>query len=476
MKESNLPKITTAKVEATRPEEKRREGNIRQVMRQKLLNGLVSVFELLNPDTEIDKITKKLETSRNTVDDLSKEAGSFFRGLIPKGIRKETQEAPSHGVQNKILDERERIIRMQEIPKLREKKLSRQGYRNASQGILEEQGSVFRKNRIPYEGTIIENPGDPKRFLGFENLPIVQEVQRAVLQDGGQNLIYEYVENVRYADGKRSEARSDLIVQDIERGLSLNLNELLPFDYTFAPNVLSTIPSATHKDNAQKKIADLKDYTGPTGEKGNFVAELDEMISRVEYGNLTQKGRLLAVLHEVAHSWQKSWKNMGEGGGHAFEMQHGQIVKLVSELLDARLESLRSVGTFETETCREKMVYMESELLKIGVVLHDNKIFVNFPIREEGILNIPFGSNFIPVKSKSLQDAMEVFVAEERDAWAHALKTLRFLRSKGLDLEPQLETLADIKAKIDPCLRSYDEYSSYLMAIQDGDRRFASLQ
>ncbi|MEQ1678406.1 MAG: hypothetical protein ABL876_17050, partial [Chitinophagaceae bacterium] len=64
-------------------------------------------------------------------------------------------------------------------------------------------------------------------------------------------------------------------------------------------------------------------------------------------------------------------------------------------------------------------------------------------------------SGYYIIKSKKLSKFLDEYVADERDAWAHALKTLRFLKRQGLNVEPELESLDDFKNIIYPCLASY---------------------
>ncbi len=62
------------------------------------------------------------------------------------------------------------------------------------------------------------------------------------------------------------------------------------------------------------------------------------------------------------------------------------------------------------------------------------------------------------IKSEKLNELIADYEKEERDAWAHAVRALRFLRKRGIDLEPQLKTLSDFKEVIDPALGSYQRY------------------
>jgi hypothetical protein len=62
---------------------------------------------------------------------------------------------------------------------------------------------------------------------------------------------------------------------------------------------------------------------------------------------------------------------------------------------------------------------------------------------------------------------------DERDAWAHALKTLRYLRRRGIDLEPGMKTLSDFQEYIGPCLDSHQkDIEKQIMMTNDTILRF----
>jgi hypothetical protein len=83
---------------------------------------------------------------------------------------------------------------------------------------------------------------------------------------------------------------------------------------------------------------------------------------------------------------------------------------------------------------------------------------------------------YYPVKSKRLKGEIDSFISEERDAWAHSLRMLRFLRSRGLDVEPGLKTLEDIKKYIDPCLDSYQHSLEKMVSIGESEYRFSRVK
>jgi hypothetical protein len=65
--------------------------------------------------------------------------------------------------------------------------------------------------------------------------------------------------------------------------------------------------------------------------------------------------------------------------------------------------------------------------------------------------------NSFVIRSNKLKPLVEDYVREERDAWAHAIRVLRFFRRQGLDLEPELKTLDDIRDVVHYALGTYQK-------------------
>lgn len=61
-----------------------------------------------------------------------------------------------------------------------------------------------------------------------------------------------------------------------------------------------------------------------------------------------------------------------------------------------------------------------------------------------------------PLSSKEREEFIQVFIAEERDAWAYALRRLRDLRRAGVDLEPELDSNEKLLLRIHSLLFTYE--------------------
>lgn len=313
---------------------------------------------------------------------------------------------------------------------------------------------------------------------------VEQTVVSAHEQVGNQNLIYERISNTLNRQRKTNHAESSLVIQDIETGTTLDLNALLPSDYKFLPRAMdkelfqpdeeSPITGISYK---QEEVADLKDYEMGKSALEDFTERPFYKI--VDYGDLRETGGILSLLHEVAHSWQNKYYHTMEQGGAGFERLYKTVVSLISKLdipkdneqhedpekiweklEKAGVECLDKNGT-EAPTNQEGVINIPNThygLVKLIEMLNlsDSRISQSEREQAQSILaESKSRIRFYPIKSDVLQKVMDTYVAEERDAWAHAIRTVRFLRRKGLNVEPELKELTDFKKVIDPCLSSY---------------------
>lgn len=445
-------------------------------LRQTLLDFLDPVLRKFFDTKKIHKDFENLSKAQEDAKRLSSEAGEFFRSLIPNGLRKpEIEGVPKIGSSNWIM-----ILENMEVLRLLKdevKKLSRKEYRKKKIEILKD--SIHGRERLAVEGEVKET----EKFDGI----VEQTVTNAWGQSGNQNLIYERVSNTLNRPKNRNRAESSLVIQNIESGVSLDLNALLPSGYRYAPQVMdkelyqldpeSAITGVSYK---QKEIADLKDYKMGVSEPEGFAVRPYYRI--VDYGDLRKTGGILSLLHEVAHSWQNKYYHTIEKGRAKFENLYEIIIFFIF-----KLDLSKDNEQYE----EPEKIWMELE--KAGIECLD-KNGLEVPSNEEGVINVPNihynlvqliekinllnpdispqereraesilakskpQIRFYPIKSDVLHNAINNYVAEERDAWAHAIRMVRFLRDKGLDVEPELEKLEDFKAVIDPCLASYQDH------------------
>lgn len=109
-----------------------------------------------------------------------------------------------------------------------------------------------------------------------------------------------------------------------------------------------------------------------------------------------------------------------------------------------------------------------------GVEIDIEKFSDNTKKVEEGEIKTKsiFGEEFI-IRSDRLNQMLEGYEKGERDAWAHAIRVIRFLRKQGVDLEPQLETLDDFKDIIGSCLETYQRSVEDMIISSERGVRFA---
>lgn len=462
-------------------------------LREKLLDFLDPVLRKFFDTKEIGKDFEKLGEAQEDARQLSSEAGEFFRSLIPDGLRKpEIDGVPKVGSSNWIM-----MLEHTEAFKLLNdevRKLSRKEYRGKKKEILKD--SIHGREKLAVEGEV-------KEAEGFDDA-VEQTVVSAWGQDGNQNLIYERVSNTLNRPRNRNHAESSLVIQDVESGATLDLNALLPSDYRYVPRAMdkdlyqpdpeSTITGISYK---QEEIADLKDYK--MGESAPEGFAVRPFYKTVDYGDLRKTGNILSLLHEVAHSWQNKYYHTMEQGRAGFEGLYKTVVSLISkldipkdseqyenpekiweELEKAGVECLDKNGT-ETPTNQEGVINIPNThygIVKIIDMLDLSDTRVSQSEREQVqslLVESKSRIRFYPIKSDVLQKVMDTYVAEERDAWAHAIRTVRFLRRKGLDVEPELEKLEDFKAVIDPCLASYQNSLEMTILNQKTGYRFSKL-
>ncbi len=445
----------------------------REQLREKVLNALDQILRKLFDTKEIQKDFERLADAQQDAKQLSTEAGEFFRGLIPDGLRKpEIDGVPNVGSANWIMasesTERHKLF-TDEV-----EELSLKEYKNQRNEILKD--SLHGRERLTFEGGVEEN----ERLNGV----VEQTTTNASKQDGNQNLIYERVSNTIDRPGNTNYAESSLVIQDIKNGITLDLNALLPSNCKFVPRAMDKelffqpdAESITGKSYKQKEVADLKNYKMGESDPEGFAMRPSHKI--VNYGDLKKTGGILSLLHEVAHAWQNKYYHTSDQGRAGFEGIYETVTTLISKLELPK----------DSEDYEEPDKIWE-QLEKSGIECLD-KNGTEIPTNQEGVINIPNAYfelakyvetlglpdtkisqsgrdelpsmlaktksqiRFYPIKSAAFQKTMDTYVSEERDAWAHAIMIVRFLKGKGIDVEPELKKLEDIKKVIDPCLASY---------------------
>lgn len=448
-------------------------------LKEKLLDSLEPVFEAIGVHANGDlwaKTREEITIRYTSIKDFSNEAGDFFEELIPHGIRKpEVTGRGRHNFTNNSLL-REQIGAFAH-PNQGDafNKVPRKILKENLKKFFEE--SIFRKEKKPYESGLKES-----EYNGM----ITQEISRAMNQKGGQNVIYEQIRNEICSSNGARHTEASLIIQDTNSGVVLDLNALLPRGFNFKPGL---------------KDLDLKTYGGASVSEGEFYESPTHM--EVAYGNITEKGNMLSLFHEIAHSWQANYSAKAGKGRHTYEKLIKESLRLMEELEYAELRLSPTMPEKYLDIEKEKIGKIFAELSSIGTetIVKGNRLLIaeTTPVDKEGVINLQSFFNtlpkeeldswnisqehkeflkkekFYPIKNSKLEKAREEYVAEERDAWAHALRMMRFLRKNGLDIEPEFKKLADVKEHIDPCLGSYQKVLERDVKLAPDDYRFSRL-
>lgn len=448
-------------------------------LKEKLLDSLEPVFNSIGISTHgdlWDKTTEEIANKYGTLKDLSNEAGDFFEKLIPQGINK--PEVAGRGRDNfttNILINKDREAFSSHGA------ITRKTLRDNLGSFFKE--SIFRKEKKPYESKLREANAADWWIKGnvheSKNDRNNQEITRAMNQQGGDNIIYEHIENDIYYTNNPRRTRSSLVFQNIKSGAALDLNALLPSNFHFEPGV---------------EGLDLKTYEGAIKSEGEFFENAGREI--VAYGNITEKGGMLSLLHEIAHAWQANYSEDALKGKPTYKKLLRESYQLMEDLELATVKP-------PADEVKEEIIEIINKLATIGttpyIVDNQDSISTKKPVHEKSVINLQGAFNttsideidsldvsqpikeslkvkrYYTIKNSKLEKAREEYIGEERDAWAHALRMMRFLRQKGLDIEPELRKLADVKEYIDPCLGSYQKGLERDIKLAPDDYRFSRL-
>lgn len=269
-------------------------------------------------------------------------------------------------------------------------------------------------------------------------------------------VVDEVVTNTFYPDINRiNEPQAHLIFTDLSTHKRLDLGQLLPAGYEFSPSALRRqelkVDAATGKVRPRAVPVSLEEYGKARGESKGFSA--DHAGKKVEYGDITTKGGMLKLLHEIAHTWHREY--FGEKFGKEFNPTMYEVVDTLDGLATA-YEKVRA-GQLNNEKYTLLLSEKKSELEKLGVQIDDKTFLSDSHELQEGEMRLKKFStqrSFV-VRGKKLEGLAKEYTRNERDATTFAIKELRFLRKQGFDLEPELKNLQAFKDVFEPALETY---------------------
>ena len=301
----------------------------------------------------------------------------------------------------------------------------------------------------------------PKKFQLKEGIKVPEACKSFYQGDGvvdrknGQ-LLYE---NISAWTDKEDETYhyGRLAILDQASGKILDLNQLLPADYRFSPSNLDGLEEKLAMGRKFKDIASaLEDYKGTNKiEGGKFVCRPDDnpetgnARGEVTYGNLAHKGNMLSLLHEIGHTWQVQYHS-GNQQTEYLKYYKELEAKIKAEAFKDLAERKRTNG----DLLSKKELTIDSEDGREDAGTFKLTKSYDVKISENNQAKVDYE---ITVNSAELKLKVENYVRQEREAWAHALRTLRFLRLQGFDLEPEMQDIAEIHTYMHRALKTYQK-------------------
>jgi hypothetical protein len=426
------------------------ERNKQKVSLDEVYGGIAKeiIESLENPYMSKDEILGQYEVFQSHHMKMGQMGAALFDHLAQKGLAKpdktyDHQLSPGAFL-NKISRFNEKVAVLKEEMDLEEARLM------VAEGLSEDYIS-----REPIRSESFSEATGVKEQSFFQKIPIKNT--SLLLQECVFNFPDQKIGNV---------SLSNLKVFDVDWGGVLELNQLLPNNYSFLPGQLRSIKvdydSSTGKSYAVRENIDLNTYNGTQEAKGDYC-ELGSS-KLVSYGDLTNKGDRLTLLHEIAHAWQSCYQS--SQGRQNFEKFFNEVTTQLQflgrekfVLTDISEEDKEFVWNFYkkeldkwgVEVEKEDFIFNKDRELKEGEY-KISKLGLDVNSEEKKL-----AMNSFVIRSNKLKPLVEDYVREERDAWAHAIRVLRFFRRQGLDLEPELKTLDDIRDVVHYALGTYQK-------------------
>ncbi|MDD5750802.1 MAG: hypothetical protein PHU56_04165 [Candidatus Pacebacteria bacterium] len=406
---------------------------------------------LIKEDCDFARFEKSLRKSS----DLSQAGGEFFRFLVERyPTRKDVRPGKRYDEKDRIRDLFKDYLEKNSFPG---EKDERKKIRNFILGIHDLKNNPAR-GRIRKTDWFFTEEGQWRSNLYLFD------------QKNSPNLIREDLINF-YSPKKNANAViSDLVIINRENGKSLALNSLLPEGYNFCPFSVLHSEEKNDQDNLGPssgfKPAGIDNYRGNEMEKeADFLASSD--LHKVYYGNLTEKGGILCLLHEISHCWMdEGFDNFSRLEFDDFcqefyrvlyfkaMLMHFQEIKKLENIPDYLIRAgfegagLESAEEEANEVIRQ-MGMKVSQAPSESRPLSDSEFMITMSPSGKPVRLI--------VESQRLNELLEQFSKSERDAWAYAIRVLRYLRRKGFDLEPNFNTMDDFRGLVDKALRDYKD-------------------
>jgi len=441
------------KNEPERERETKSLKNFLKLITQKISEGVKEFLEKKGEDPDIEKFKENLTKSI----ELSKAAGEYFKFLIPKSLGSPELGLNSAGNTNDgellLLWEKFALNKLKQLQE--DQSIEKKLYNLRKRSLFEIAQGIA--NLEVYEKQEEDCVAQTRRFVYQKN----------------NNTLKESVANYLWPE-KSNTPTSCIVYEDSRTDLKLDFDALLPDKVFLAPSKLiqykEKIDENTKDISYEKQNVNLHDYKG-NEETGRFAYLLTPRY--ITYGNLVERGGLFSLLHEIAHSWQDVYdKSFGRSNFEEFYKEICQTINVLCIFLKLAEDQKSNSRHIYKELAEQK----KAKLLEMGVevVLDSPKLNQRTNDFGEGEYKIrdSLTDRISVIKSDKINDLAKDYTKQERDAWAHAIRILRFLRERGVDLEPELKTFKDFKEYIDKYLGSYQEYLDEIVKFGRDKVRF----
>lgn len=407
-----------------------------------------------------DKDIAKFEDGLNVSADLSRGVGRLYQALARHSLHPVTKEYEDVA-KSSFLVGAFGAPKIERLNALKDKM-------PAAEFKLEKQISI--KSRFKEQPpTIREQKLDSYTYQLFD---------QRIHQKGGLNTITEHVENGLNENGNIAYAH--LLVHNLATGNDLDINEFLPNDVGLVPATMKQVEEQLDPDTMKMSgrilPVDLKSYHG--NQFGSLTDFVHEEISfaggqkkiQIQYGDLTSKGNMLALLHEIAHAWQAAMYE--ELRVRSFEDLYNSVLDNLSEV-EIGLQFLEE-GEYSKEAIMRFLEPRLARLKELGVEVDiDNLIFKGQELgSSDKLVANKYMDKILLINSDRLQGIVAGYVRQERDASAHAIRVIRALRKQGIDLEPEMKTADDFKQAIHGALAYYQATADNIVNFGKGQKKF----
>ncbi|MFH0853201.1 MAG: hypothetical protein V1853_02240 [bacterium] len=442
-----------SKEDRERTENIRGRSKLNQVFRRVLSRTFIKLERMWYEEEDLETL-RQLEGVTERSASLAKAAGEYYRILFQKAQRQPEQTYEHKGRDDEaagyMKDMATRLRRLRE-------KMPRQEFVTRLQAVLHESDEEYATeiNEEQIDDGTYESRGERLK------------------QSEGDNVIEEGVENFKFNQGNIAE--STLMIRNPQTGMRLDLGQLLPDQRNMAPGRL-----VDYQAELDKNTNEIVHKPIPVSLKEQTSMRKDDKFAyypgtrKVVYGDLSEKGGMLSLLHEISHSWQSVYLP-DKPGRYDFRQFYSKIK--VELTVHERFEKDFREGRMSSDEISWYRDFFIEELGQLGVEVNLNHLYGEGVELQEGEFRIKddLSNREFIIRSEKLSELVNEYAAEERDAWAHALRVMRFLRKQGFDIAPDIKTLDDVRQVVDSALQTYQDSIDRDMESVNSKTRFTRL-